>query len=138
MRRVPTPAILHTIPLHRITPMANLDLPDDQMREIVSAAILQTVTAENRDALITSAIASLLAPNSSGFGSRQSPLQLAFNIAIEQKAKQIVKEMLDTDEQIERAVEDIIISAAKKAFSSENKDTMIDSMANAIAAGFRQ
>jgi pyruvoyl-dependent arginine decarboxylase (PvlArgDC) len=118
--------------------MANLNLPDDQMREIVSAAILQTVTAENRDALITSAIASLLAPNSSGYGGRESPLQVAFNLAIQQTARQIVKEMLDTDEQIKAVVEEIIISAAKKAFSSEKKDTMIDSMANAIAEGFRQ
>ena len=117
--------------------MANLNLPDDQMREIVSAAILQTVTAENRDALITAAISSLLKPNSSGFGAKESPLQAAFNSAIHQKAKQIVTEMLDADEQIKTALENIIISAAKKAFSAEKKNDMIDSMASAIAAGFR-
>ena len=117
--------------------MANLNLPDEQMREIVSAAILQTVTAENRDALITQAIASLFAPNSSGYGSKQSPLQDAFNSAVFAKARQIVIEVLDLDETLNNKIKAIIVEAAEKALSDEKRDDMINSMASAIAAGFR-
>jgi len=116
--------------------MANLNLPDDQMREIVSAAILQTVTAENRDTLITEAIANLLRPNSSGYGSKTSLLQEAFNFAVNQKARQILTEMLNTDEKIKAQVSGVIAKAAEKAFNEERKEQMIDSMARAIATAF--
>ena len=117
--------------------MANLNLPDDQMREIVSAAILQTVTTENRDALIAQAIANLLAPNSSGYGRKESPLQEAFNSAVFNKAKQIVVEALDLDETLNTKIKAIVIEAAEKALSEEKRGEMINSMASAIAAAFR-
>jgi hypothetical protein len=117
--------------------MANLNLPDDQMREIVSAAILQTVTAENRDTLITEAIANLLRPKEARYGPKTSLLQEAFDFAVNEKARQILTEMLDTDQKIKAQVSDIIAKAAEKAFNEERKEQMIDSMARAIATAFR-
>jgi hypothetical protein len=119
--------------------MANLNLPDDQMREIVSAAILQTVTVENRDALITEAIANLIAPTPSGFGGRKpiSPLQEAFNGAVHDKARQLVTEMLNSDHTFSTKVNAVITEAVLKAFNDEKRDVMINAMAHAIANAFR-
>lgn len=117
--------------------MANINLPEDQMQQIVSAAILQTVTAENRDILIKDAITRLITPESSGYGKKLSLLQIAFNNAIHAQAEKIIADTLDTDEQIKTLIKDIVTEAFDKAFNSEKRESLILSMASSIASSWQ-
>jgi hypothetical protein len=113
-----------------------LDMPSDQFGALVGAAILQTVTQENRDVLIQEAVTHLLTTDKSySYGGRQrSPLQNAFDYAVEQKAKEVIGQTLDgvLSEKVKEVVEEALV----KAFAEERKDKLVQNIADAIIKGF--
>jgi hypothetical protein len=112
-----------------------LDIPADQFGSLVGAAIMQTVTQENRDTLVKEAIQHLLTPVK-GYGSNppKSPLQNAFDYAVEQKAKDVIGQTLDgmLSEKVKEVVEESLV----RAFAEERKDKLVQNIADAIIKGF--
>ena len=113
-----------------------LDIPEDQFGALVGAAVMQIVTQENRDALIKEAIAHLLAPSEvHSYGARKrSPLQAAFDFAVQERAREFISQTLD--EKLKEQVKAVVEEALMKAFDIERRHKLIDNIADAIAKGF--
>lgn len=116
--------------------MSEIKIPDDQMQQIVSAAILSTVTEENRETLIKQAIASLLAPSTSSYDMGKSQLQSAFSRAVQQKAGSIINEMIAPGSQLYDKITELIKDATMKAFNDEARQKMVESIASSIGRAF--
>lgn len=122
----------------------NISIPEDQIQEVVSTAILKHLNEEQRTAILESAVASLLkkpdekkrrdpwAPDP------KSPLQEAFEIAVRQAAISICQEMIVEGPYREK-VEAAVREALEKVFAQ--REAMVEQVAksfsNAIADGMR-
>ena len=112
-----------------------LDIPQEQFGSLVGAAVMQAITQENRDTLIQEAIQHLLSPSdNSYYGRKRSPLQAAFDHAVEQKAREFIGQTLD--EMLAGKIKSIAEEALLKAFSDDRRDKLINNMADAIVQGF--
>ena len=111
-----------------------LDIPAEQFGSLVGAAVMQTVTQESRDALIKEAITHLLTKSSDYSGRSRSPLQAAFDWAVQEKAKEVIGQTLDgmLSDQVKTIVEEALL----KAFADERRQKLIDTIADAIIKGF--
>lgn len=110
-----------------------LNLNDEQLQKVIAAAVLQTIDGERKDALLKGAIQYMLAPTSAGSYERsRSPLQRAFESAVDQVARQVVTEKLTSDAAFIAQVDALFAEAAKKAFADENRGPLADRIATAI------
>lgn len=115
-----------------------LDVSDDQLAGFVSAAILGAVSEAQRDELIKDAIRFLLTPSdkSRGYGyTRRTPLQDAFDIAVEGVCREMVKEMFQKDEAVRREIKKVITEGYQRALADH--EPLISAIAASIAKGFR-
>lgn len=113
-----------------------IKLDNDQLKTVVSEAILQSLDATKKDELIKSALAYLLTPqNTTTYGRKgESPIQCAFNNALEFLARDTAKEMLASDESIQTTIRGLI-SDAVKALGERNREDTVMKISNAIASG---
>ena len=112
-----------------------LDIPQEQFGSLVGAAVMQAITQENRDTLIQEAIQHLLSPSKDTYyGRTRSPLQAAFDYAVEQKAKEFIGKTLD--EMLAGKIKSITEEALLKAFADDRRDKLINNIADAILQGF--
>lgn len=93
----------------------------EAMKHIVAHAILEHMGTQSRDALITEALTYLITPPKDAYGrnSGHSPLQTAFNQAIQAAAFETVKDVLTQPaykDMVETAIRDAVVkSLADKA-----------------------
>lgn len=82
-----------------------LKLSDEQMREALSAALLAQMTDDARADVIKQAIAHLTKPSTpTNYSSdRRSPIQKAFDLAIEQFCHQWARELITSTPEIKEA-----------------------------------
>lgn len=113
-----------------------LDLTDEQFKSIVSGAILQSLDADKRDALIKGAIQHLLtpSPDRGGYGQRTTPLQDAFNRAVENVSSGIAKDMIEKDADLQTKIRALLNEALTSVFESKREET-IQRVAAAFAKG---
>lgn len=112
-----------------------LDIDDDQMKSLLSEAIYASLDEKKRGALIKGALEHLLTPDrNSGYGvTGQTPIQRAFNNAIETVANTVVREELTKNEAVRAKIEEMMASAVA-AFIGAERETMIKRMSDAIAS----
>lgn len=112
-----------------------LKIPPDEMTKIVSAAILEKISAEQRTTLISDAIQHLLQPSQKDnyYGGKTSPLQEAFRHATVEVARIIVLEELQKDGEFKARIRELTTKAFEKLASN---DQIVSDLAHAIAAGF--
>jgi hypothetical protein len=86
--------------------------------------------------LIQEAVEHLLSPSKdyNYYGRQRSPLQAAFDNAVQLKAREVISETLD--ERLSEQVKSVVEEALLKAFSSERRPQLIDNIADAICKGF--
>lgn len=114
-----------------------LNIPEEQMKEFVSEAILRTIDDKTRDTLIAEAMRYLLTKESNrGYGTGRSPLQEAFDYALINVARELVRDMLTADEKVMGALRAVIVTATEKALVVKRDET-IDNITNAIVKSFR-
>jgi hypothetical protein len=82
--------------------MAEIQISDDAVREIAQAALLQTLTAEARENVITQAITWMTTPpkDPNSYGNqprRPTPLEDAFQIAMRAATMKLVSEMIEEE-----------------------------------------
>lgn len=111
-----------------------LDINDEQLKSIVSEAIFASLTEEARGTMIKGALAHLLTPEKTGnYGAvGLTPIQQAFNRAIETVANVVVREELAKNEAVRDAI-NAMTTEAIRAFMGAEKDKMVQRMAGAIA-----
>lgn len=85
--------------------MASIDIPDDEIADLLSVQILSALTQKTREDLIKAALQHLLKPDYSSYGSRKSPMQEAFDRAIVRVANGVADEVL-VEEGVRDSVKD--------------------------------
>lgn len=87
-----------------------IELGPEQVKEFVQAAIMDSISAESRDAIVAKAVESLITPRESTYGFRKNstPLQEAFDGAVQSAARQIVQERLEVDTVMQKAILDVV------------------------------
>ena len=111
------------------------ELPKDQMQDIVSAAILQTLDDEKRAALIGEAIKYLMtAKQDRGYGYGQTPLQEAFQSALYAVAREVVTEQIKADPEIRVIIADMFRKAWVIVQENDNyASNLASNIANILA-----
>jgi hypothetical protein len=117
--------------------MTQITIPQEQWGAMVGAAVLQTVTSENRDTLIKEAIRYLLVPSKNDWDRGITPLQIAFDEALKIEANKILQSEISKDSGILSEVRKMITEAVEKATTGERRGKIVDKMADALAAGLR-
>lgn len=114
-----------------------LELNDDQMRAVMAKAILDTVTPEKRDELMTKAIAFLMIPEKSGYGQQASPMDRAFQEAARTVAEKLAREALASDTRFAEQINKLFEDVAAKLFADEVRDKLIDNIVSSVVSGLR-
>ncbi len=99
-----------------------MDLKFDQqlMSQIVSKAILEGVSAEQRDTLLAAAVDALITPERGSYGVKpKTPIQEAFEAAAKNACHQVAAQMIAEDPQFMQTVRDLTREAIDKALSAD-------------------
>ncbi len=115
----------------------DIKIDEKLVRDVVSSAIMNSLSQDQRNTLITNAVAFLIAPPAqTGYGgSRQpSPLESAFNDAMRHQASKVASEMLENNSEVKEKLHGLIAEAMQKLFT-DNRDATIDKIVRAVAEG---
>jgi hypothetical protein len=110
-------------------------LDDNNMKDIIAKAVLDTLTPEARAELLSNAVKSLLSIPTGNSYDRKSPLQSAFDSAIREVAGQIAREQIVGNTEIKAKIEQMIADAWAKLVNDENYSNMVEKVAGAIERG---
>jgi Fe2+ transport system protein B len=111
----------------------DIKINEDQLNELIGAALLQVFTPEKRDELIKEAVKSLLSPENDKYaygGKKISPLQRIFADASETIAKKIFIEELQNNEAFINEIRELLTLAMSKVFA--DKENMAEAMGHEI------
>ncbi len=119
-----------------------VSLPEAQVQEVVSAAVLKLFNEEQRDTLMQHAIRHLLTPpeNRGGYGRPPTPLEDAFNTAVSQATRQWFVERLtgDADTPEKKMLHDALTQVVERMFTGEDGVNVIDVLTEGVSASFRR
>jgi hypothetical protein len=120
--------------------MATVNLDSELLGQMIGSAVMQSITTEQRDTLIKAAVLHLLTPekssNSYSSTPTASPMQKAFNQAVELFATKFVRESLEHDDQFAATLKALLEEAVTKATTGPNREAVVEKMASAIASAF--
>jgi hypothetical protein len=116
-----------------------IPIDQDALRELVSKAILDSLTGDKRDELLKGAIKDLIeTPKStSTYGPKVSKLEQAFSQAVEVAANRIITDMMNNDEALVSKIKGVMVEAVEHAFEETGRAKMIEAISNAIVHGLR-
>lgn len=118
----------------------NVNVDPAAMQALVTKALFEGMTQEQKDSLITQALTALMTSSvrkNHWDPQPLSPLQEAFNNAASVIARQVAIRRLETDEQFKASVEQLFTDLGKKLFASEFREKLIERLANAVFHGLR-
>jgi hypothetical protein len=116
--------------------MTRIDIPQEQWGAMIGAAVMASITNDNRDKLIRDAVTALLTPSGSSWDNKKSPLQIAFEQAVNAQARLIVDAELNGNQEIQSRVRAILAEALDKALTGDNREKLVNRMAEALIEGF--
>jgi len=113
-----------------------ITLDQDQMKTLVSEALLATIDQQKRDTLIKDAITHLLTPQKSSYSSSPpvSPLQEAFRAAVYACAQTFAREELGKDDNFRARIRALLLDALTQ-LETKNREATINNLAKAIERG---
>jgi hypothetical protein len=117
-----------------------LKLDNEAMKTLVTKVIFDGMTDEYREKLVTGAIANLLNGSKTGnavYGSDRTELQQIFYGCVENAARKLITDRLESDQDFIQKINDIMTAAVEKAFSADGggRESMINAISGAIVAG---
>lgn len=123
--------------------MSTIQLTDDMMSQVINKAILESLTPETRNQLITAAIAELLnghpVENRRGYGNdKRTNMQIAFDRAVASAAEDIARKEVSENEQLRALFKKMLADACEKIMNTERYSPTIEHLAEAIARGLTQ
>jgi hypothetical protein len=114
----------------------DVKLSDDNMKDIIAKAVIDTLTPESRDELIKTAIKELLTvPNGTGYGQRKSPLQEAFDAAVRQVAREVAREQIVGNELMASEIKGMVTEAWAKLTTDEHRTKTVERLVDALEKG---
>lgn len=109
----------------------NINLNDEQMREVIGAAVLKTLDEDTRTTVIAAAIDHLMRPEKTFGGRQESPLQQAFNRAIANVAEQAAKEEIENNDEVKEKLRTLLHEAVDTLMA--NKEESVKKIASALS-----
>lgn len=113
-----------------------IKLDTDAAASIASAAILQSLSEENKQAMIQQALQYLMTPERDrGYGLSKSPMQNAFDSALHQAAHKVVQDHIASLPEVETAITDLLgplLNGVVKKQSENWNDELAGVIGNAI------
>lgn len=114
----------------------DLRVDDSAMKDLVTKALVDSLTPETREKLITESIKSLLTtPEGRGtnyYGEKVSPLQSAFNSAVRTEAERYAMRYLTEDATFQGQVQSLFADVAQRLFEADNREELVSSLADVI------
>ena len=101
------------------------------LREATSQAIMGILTPEMREKLIRASIANLLDPSQNSWNRGKTPLQSAFNAAVEAVAQRIAAEYVAGNAEVVAKIRELMTAAMSKLVSVD-ADKLTEKMGEAI------
>lgn len=117
--------------------MAEFKIEGDVLGQMIGAAVLGQIGQEQRDLLVQAAITHLLNPERGQgmFGSGVSPLQKAFNQAVEMFARKHVSQELEANGELAEKVKAIIADGIEAAVVA-GREKLVEKISKAVADSF--
>ncbi len=115
----------------------DINISPDQMRDIVSKAIFDSVTPEERERILKEAIVSLMTPEKQYGGKVTTPLEEAMKNAAYTVAQQIARERLAADETFKANIESLFQDVARKLFADDIREKLVEKIVEAVVAGLK-
>lgn len=115
----------------------DLRVNDDAMKSLVAKAIVDSLTPEMREKLIADAVTQTLTkPHDNGgyYSNKRSPLQQAFDMAVEQEARKYATEVIANDTAFKEQLRKLFEDVARKLFESNTRDGLVDNIASTITS----
>jgi len=118
--------------------MTDLKLDPDSLTVMVQKAIIDSITPEQRNKLVTEAIESLLqAPKRDRYGSPTTPpLTQAFERAVETAAYKVVRDMIENDPAVQARIRELV-SAPITELCEGNYDGLPEKIGEAVGQWLR-
>ena len=118
--------------------MTNLSIQLDPvaLREATSQAIMGILTPEVRAQILQSAIRSLLAPSTNSWDRGKSPIDTAFEVAVNIIAREEAKRLVTEDEAISAQIKSLIRAATERMLTSD-PEKLAERMAGAFVDSLR-
>ena len=113
----------------------DVKLNDENMKDIIAKAVLDSMTPESRSEMIQSAIKSLLVTPTGNSYNKKSPLQDAFDDAVREVARQTAREQIVGSSEIATAITAMISEAWTKLMTDENRTKLVDRLVSALEKG---
>jgi hypothetical protein len=118
--------------------MNALPINDEQLRALISGAILSAISAEQRDAMLTEAIKHLMTPAQDGYyGTRITPIQRAFNDAATGVARKLFTELVEGDAAFQERLKGMLAEVTERLFTA-NREKVIAAMVTAVQRGMER
>lgn len=117
--------------------MSSLSLSDSQLQDIVAKAVLDSITPETRERVIKEAVNSVLQKPTkrNSWDTEKSQFQRSFDNAVEAYVNTYAREVLQNDEAFKAGIQSLFADVAKKLFSDERRDEIVNSIADQIRHG---
>lgn len=115
----------------------DIRIDEKLVREVVAGAIMNSLSQEQRNTLITNAVAYLLGPGEErgyGRGRSPSPIEQAFNNAIDFEARKVAAEVLTDNADVQTKLRELITEAVESLMTKNREDT-VNRIARAIGDG---
>lgn len=115
--------------------MNALGISSDQLSVIVAKSIMDGLTPEVREKLISDAVSNFLTRGVSDRYGSVTHLQDLFNQAVIRVGTKLVEETLAQDEGFTAKIEAVLQEAISKAFADESRAKLVSNISTAIARG---
>lgn len=104
-----------------------IELPQDQLQQIVAAGIMQMLTPEKREKMIADALNAALTKPTSSYETR-TPIQVAFDKAVQAECARVVEDTINKDESFKAKCAETVRLGIEKVLLANQED-----IANALA-----
>jgi hypothetical protein len=119
--------------------MADTKIDLGDMTPLVQKAILDSLTAETRTALIEKAVASLITPERDNFGrTPEPPIQAMFRSALWSCAEEVIKRIVADSPEYQERVAHIVDGFLVKLDQETYDNTMMEVVTQAIIKHLRE
>jgi len=113
-----------------------LNLDGEALREATVQAMLGVLTPETRAQIMESAIRALLTPSTSSWDRNKSPIELAFEHAVGQIAREEAHKLVAEDEALRTRMKELLRVTADRLLDVD-VDKLTERMANSLAESMK-
>lgn len=114
-----------------------IQLDGEALREATVQAMLGVLTPDVKEQMLTNAIAEILKPSTALFDKRKSPIELAFNRAVDSIAQAEACRMIEEDKVLREKIQTLLRITADKVLNAD-VDKLAERMANAFVESMRR